>query len=34
MKTILFIDWENFKKKLEAVLKREETEKPKKLFDK
>lgn len=29
MQTILFIDWENFKKKLEAVLKKEKVEKPK-----
>jgi len=29
MKTILFIDWENFKKKLEVVFKKEGIEKPK-----
>lgn len=29
MKTILFIDWENFKKKLEAVFQKEKVEKPK-----
>jgi len=29
MKTILFVDWENFKKKSEAILKKEGAERPK-----